>query len=110
MWTHRERGARELPHCIGTGRVHGSNGHHIGGIATGINRGVAEAAVLGMQSVPHRIQKKTFRQVVIRLKMHVGVAAPGWLDCKHRFLPCCRQILSLRFRQAKLTRIEKTPR
>jgi hypothetical protein len=37
----------------------------------------------------------------IRLKMHVGVAAPGWQDCMHNFLRCCRQILSLRFQQAK---------
>jgi hypothetical protein len=57
--------------------------------------------MLGMQSVPHRVQKNIFRQVVIRLKMHVGVAAPGWQDCMHSFLRCCRQILSLRFRQAK---------
>lgn len=50
----------KLPHCIGTRRVHGSKGHHIGRIATGISRGVGEVAMLGIQSVPHRIHKKYF--------------------------------------------------
>jgi hypothetical protein len=50
-------------------------GHHIGGIAAGIRGGVREVAMLRLQSVPNGIEKKTLRQVVIRLKMH------GWRDC-----------------------------
>ena len=74
----------KLPDGIGTGRVDRGEGRHIGGIAAGISGGVCEVAILGMQSVPRGIYDHILRQVVIRLKMHGGVAAPGWQDCAHK--------------------------
>jgi hypothetical protein len=83
-FTRREERVKLL-HAIGVRHVDRREGHHIG----------------GMQSVPHGIAKKALRQVVIRLKMHGGGAAPNWLDCLHGFCECRRKILSLRFWSAK---------